>query len=623
MSIDLLPLSWPVSRLAEAMETLARSSGFACKSIEALASPSGLALNGGDQLGRWIEAAAHCFGLEAEPLEIRYTEVEQLVCTTAPALLQLPGRGEPRFLLLLDEKKIVTVIGPDLAVHHLQPAAVCTALCQELEAPLVTQVDRLLSDAGVPARRQAHAREAIRRELFSTERLSRAWLLRLPPGSSFWRQLRQARLPQRLMVLAGAHTFQYLLWIVSWWLVGRSALQGRLDWGWLLAWALLLLTIAPLRLCVTWQQGLLAIGLSGLLKQRLLAGALRLEPDEIRHQGIGQLLGRVLEAEAVESLALNGGLLALFSGIELLLAAFVLSRGAGGWLHMLLLCGWVAIAFLIGWRYFQHRRRWTMTRLAMTHDLVERMAGHRTRLAQEGHEHWHDGEDSALAHYVEVSSAMDRNGAVLEALIPHGWLAIGLFGLAPSFAAPQGSPALLAVGLGGILLAFRALQKLTAGLSHLAGAAIAWMQVAPLFRAATRPELSGAPNMICSPRSASQQSGEAHIVMEAHDLVFRYRTHDAPVLEGVNLQIRAGDRLLVEGPSGSGKSTLASLLIGLRRPASGLLLLDGLDRQTLGSQGWLRRVVAAPQFHENHVLTGTFAFNLLMGRGWPPHPSDI
>ena len=34
-------------------------------------------------------------------------------------------------------------------------------------------------------------------------------------------------------------------------------------------------------------------------------------------------------------------------------------------------------------------------------------------------------------------------------------------------------------------------------------------------------------------------------------------------------------------------------------------------------------MVAAPQFHENHVLTETFAFNLLMGRGWPPQPADV
>jgi ATP-binding cassette, subfamily B, bacterial len=56
---------------------------------------------------------------------------------------------------------------------------------------------------------------------------------------------------------------------------------------------------------------------------------------------------------------------------------------------------------------------------------------------------------------------------------------------------------------------------------------------------------------------------------------------------------------------------------------SGLLLLGGLDRQTVGPRAWRRRLVAAPQFHENHVLTETFAFNLLMGRRWPPALEDM
>ncbi|MCI5144333.1 MAG: ATP-binding cassette domain-containing protein, partial [Candidatus Electrothrix sp. AR3] len=34
-------------------------------------------------------------------------------------------------------------------------------------------------------------------------------------------------------------------------------------------------------------------------------------------------------------------------------------------------------------------------------------------------------------------------------------------------------------------------------------------------------------------------------------------------------------------------------------------------------------VVIAPQFHQNYVLTETFAFNLLMGRGWPPTLEDL
>jgi ATP-binding cassette subfamily B protein len=34
-------------------------------------------------------------------------------------------------------------------------------------------------------------------------------------------------------------------------------------------------------------------------------------------------------------------------------------------------------------------------------------------------------------------------------------------------------------------------------------------------------------------------------------------------------------------------------------------------------------VVAAPQLHENHVLTEPLAFNLLMGRRWPPRAADL
>ena len=65
------------------------------------------------------------------------------------------------------------------------------------------------------------------------------------------------------------------------------------------------------------------------------------------------------------------------------------------------------------------------------------------------------------------------------------------------------------------------------------------------------------------------------------------------------------------------------MLTGLRAPQSGLLLAYGLDQQTLGSEGWRKRVSAAPQFHENHVLTGTFSFNLLMDRCWPPRVKDL
>jgi ATP-binding cassette subfamily B protein len=508
-------------------------------------------------------------------------------------------------------------------VHRLRRGVVCAVLRRHLEVPLAAEVDRLLVEADVPRWRRARASAAILRERIAPRPISGGWLLRLPPGANLWQQARQARLPSRLFTLVGGHAGQYLLWLLAWWMVGQGALQGRFDPGWLLAWALLLVTLVPFRLLATWSQGRLAVGAGGLLKQRLLYGALRLEPEEIRHQGAGQLLGRVIEAEAVEALALSGGFLGLVAGMEILIAAAVLDLGAGGGTHALLLLAWVAMAILLGWRYYRQRRHWTEGRLTLTHELVERLVGHRTRLAQQMRERWHDGEDQAMARYLERSAAMDRTAAWLMAAVPRGWLCLGLLGLAPAFVAGHGSPAALAIGLGGMLLAYRALHKLATGMWHLAGAAIAWEQVAPLFQAAARPEVGSAPPFALTPVSADGSSDGAPTVIEAHELVFRYRDRGTPVLEGCTLRIRAGDRLLLEGPSGGGKSTLAALLSGLRVPESGLLLLGGLDRQTLGTEGWRRGVVAAPQFHENHVLTETFAFNLLMGRRWPPRPEDV
>jgi ATP-binding cassette subfamily B protein len=106
-------------------------------------------------------------------------------------------------------------------------------------------------------------------------------------------------------------------------------------------------------------------------------------------------------------------------------------------------------------------------------------------------------------------------------------------------------------------------------------------------------------------------------LLSAQKLTFSHERRGAQTLRGIDLEVRCGDRLLLEGPSGAGKSTLAALLSGLRAPASGLLLLRGLDRATVGPEEWRRHVVAAPQFHENHVLTGSFAYNLLLGRKWP------
>ena len=59
-----------------------------------------------------------------------------------------------------------------------------------------------------------------------------------------------------------------------------------------------------------------------------------------------------------------------------------------------------------------------------------------------------------------------------------------------------------------------------------------------------------------------------------------------PVLEGVNLDVRAGEFIALMGPSGSGKSTLLNLIAGIDKPTSGSIEIGGVNIATL-SEGEL------------------------------------
>ena len=616
-------LAWPVERLGEAIMGLARLRGWRLRSAAAPVCPAGLQHGNSEALHVWLEAAATWLGVAAELVEVPYAEVERLVRGAGPALMRLPGREKPGFLALLgSRRRHALLLGPDMVVHKVPAEVLCTAYCHDLDAPLVAEVEQALKAVGVSRRHWKRARRTMLGERLSGARLGNCWVLRLPADASFWQQMRQAHLPHYLLGLLGAYVTQSLCWILAWGLLGRGALQGRLDPAWLLAWGLLLLTLIPLRLWSTWGQGRLAIGVGGLLKARLLAGALRLAPEEVRQQGAGQFFGRVLEAEAVEALALSGGMLGLLAAIEVAMATLVLRAGAGGWLQGGLLLGWLGLAGGLGWHSLRQRRRWTAARLTMTHALVERMVGHRTRLAQESPSSWHAGEDQDLATYLALSHRLDYTTTFLTTLIPRGWLVVGLLGLVPALVTGRATAVTVAIGVGGTLLAYEACRKFATGLGHLAGAILAWHQVAPLFAAATRPQVM-TPPAYALPPGEPLDDGCGAPLLEAHALVFRHVGRGTPILQECSLQMRAGDRLLLEGPSGGGKSTLASLLTGLRQPEFGLLLLGGLDLPTLGTAGWRRRVVAAPQFHDNYLFAGPLAFNLLMGRRWPPRPADL
>lgn len=64
-------------------------------------------------------------------------------------------------------------------------------------------------------------------------------------------------------------------------------------------------------------------------------------------------------------------------------------------------------------------------------------------------------------------------------------------------------------------------------------------------------------------------------VIEVKDLVAKYG--DRTVLDGLSFNVRRGETFVILGGSGCGKSTLLRTLVGLLRPSSGAILIEGRD----------------------------------------------
>lgn len=98
--------------------------------------------------------------------------------------------------------------------------------------------------------------------------------------------------------------------------------------------------------------------------------------------------------------------------------------------------------------------------------------------------------------------------------------------------------------------------------------------------------------------------------IELRDISFRYDDDGPDVLKNVNLTVRAGESLAITGPSGGGKSTLAQIILGLNRPTSGSVLIDGRPLEAFGIRNYYRQVAAVMQ--DEGLFGGTVLENITL-----------
>ena len=102
-------------------------------------------------------------------------------------------------------------------------------------------------------------------------------------------------------------------------------------------------------------------------------------------------------------------------------------------------------------------------------------------------------------------------------------------------------------------------------------------------------------------RSGSSGPITARTAIRLDDVRFGY-PGGAPVLDGLDLELRAGSSTALVGVNGAGKTTLVKLLTGIYVPDAGVVRVDGTDLTTLDADAWQRSFAVTFQDYLRYEL---------------------
>jgi ATP-binding cassette subfamily B protein len=611
---DLGELLWPADGLTAALDAAAAATGL----------PT---LARGGQVPDEDRAAACGRGpsrrrLEVLAVEVPLRELGRALAGLCPAVLRLSDPGEGHVVLLDRRGRRLAMLGPDGQRRWIAARRLAEALVQGAGAPHAARVDALLNGLALGRRRQRRARRALLAAEAAAGPGLEAHLLGLAGERRAAAELRDRRLWRPAAALLAAMAGWQGLALGSWYLLGRGALARDRGAGWLLAWALLLPTLALVQGAELGAAAVCGHRAAVWMRRRMFAALLALDANRLRGEGTGSLLGRILAGEVLERVVLTSLPAGLLAASEFAGALAALGHGVAArqLIALLALAGASAAALAAG-----HRRAHgagAAARRELTGQLVEAVAGHRTRLA-EGAGSPHPEEDGRLAGCHALTRELGSWEAGLRVALLRVWMVAGLATLAAAAGGEEG-PGRVAAALGGLWLGRAGLARLASALCEMSSGRSAAGEVRPIVEVPRAGEArSGGERGGDSESGGPGEVRRGALVIEVRGVVCRTPDGNRQLVSDASLAIRDGDRVVLDGPSGAGKSSLAAVLAGQRLPEEGLLLLGGLDAATLGLEAWRRRVVAVPQLHGNHLFADTLAFNLLLGRGWPASAADL
>jgi ATP-binding cassette subfamily B protein len=156
---------------------------------------------------------------------------------------------------------------------------------------------------------------------------------------------------------------------------------------------------------------------------------------------------------------------------------------------------------------------------------------------------------------------------------------------------------------GAIVQASANIQQIFSTLSSIADQALFLTDLLAFF--AMRPTIRSKPNALPAPRPIARG-------FEFRNVSFRYPGASRLVLNGLNVTLRAGERVALVGENGEGKTTLVKLMTRLYDPVEGQVLLDGVDLREYSLEDLYREIGVIFQDFMRYEMTARE--NIAVGR---------
>ena len=234
---------WPIQRAPEGLELLARAARFPCRPTHRSSEAEPRA----QDVDASLKDAAAALGLEVESVDASFGEIGSLLRSAGPAVIRIGADavGDARETTRTPADRDRTRPSRSSGSGRRRCGGRSSILKRRRSSPMPkgSPTKPAFAPPIDPPSRARSSRNGCARGGCAAcgcfaSRQAPASARRSPPpagggNSSCWRSRTSS---------------QYGLWIAAWWLLGRAALQGRLDASWLTAWTLALFTLVPLQL---------------------------------------------------------------------------------------------------------------------------------------------------------------------------------------------------------------------------------------------------------------------------------------------------------------------------------------------------------------------------------------